>query len=204
MIQAGRGTFPGRNFGLHLHLSCILSCRGFFFFFIIIINLPYIVLSVLKCCITMAIAWGRFLNVDLTLPWGSCRYSLGDVTWRRFELELALVIVVLMIEVSWSALLLSAKHGGSTPQAKEDPLESLEIPQAVRLIGDVRLNIRIDTLQTYSIPKITPVVSRTWMVSFLSSWLKPAGDTGKICYILGSSVFLQTTGQLDVWLLYIV
>ena len=40
------------------------------------------------------------------------------------------------------------------------------------------------------------------MVSFLSSWLKSTGDTGKIRYILGSSVFLQTTRQLDVWLLY--
>ena len=25
-----------------------------------------------------------FWNLDLTLRWGSCRYSLGDMTWRRF------------------------------------------------------------------------------------------------------------------------
>ena len=38
------------------------------------------------------------------------------------------------------------------------------------------------------------------MVSFLSSWLKPTGDTGKSA--TWSSVFLQATRQLDVWLLY--
>ena len=44
MIKAGGGTFPGPSFGLHLHLSCILSCWGFII--IIIINLLYIVYTI--------------------------------------------------------------------------------------------------------------------------------------------------------------
>ena len=38
------------------------------------------------------------------------------------------------------------------------------------------------------------------MVSFLSSWVTP-GDRGTIRYILTSTVFSQTTRQLDAWIL---
>ena len=64
---------------------------------------------------------------------------------------------------------------------------------------DVRLNIRIDILQTYSVLKISLVAWRTWMVSFLSSWVTTR-DTGTIRYIQ-AVCFSQTTRQLDAWLL---
>ena len=114
--------------------------------------------------------------MDLTLHWCLMEIlSRSSDNIDNFNENLSLVLVVLMLEV----LFFFQPNIGWRfhPQAKEDPLE---IPQVVRLICDVRLNTRIDTLQTYT-------VWRTWMVAFLSSWVT-TGDTGK-------------NRQLDAWLL---
>ena len=60
---------------------------------------------------------------------------------------------------------------------------------------DVRLNIRIDILQTYSVLKIPLVAWRTRMVSFLSSWVTTR-DTGTTRYI--QAVCFHR--QLDNWM----
>ena len=105
-----------------------------------------------------------------------------------------------------STPLLSAKRGGSIPQAKEDPLE---IPQVVDwfvmsqgwTFELIPFRLRVQTCFSHFTGHLeTLVVWRIWMVSFLSSSVI-TGDTGTIRYILTITVFSQTTRQLDAWLL---
>ena len=186
-----RSYDPGRKGTFHdISTSMLGLCHHQFTYHTIFIRL------ILKCCLAILMIW-QGMGALLLKCWPLTRLaSHADALCWQFELEV--VVVVLMLVFMLRVLCFFQRNMEVPPRAQED---ALEIPHVVRLICDVRLNIRIDTLQTYSIPKISPVVWRTWMVSFLSSWLKPTGDTGKIRYILGSSVFLQTTRQLDAWLL---
>ena len=132
LIQAGRGTFHD------ISTSMLGLCHHqFTYTYTIFIRL------VLKCClaILMILAWhGSTSSYMLTLA------SHADALCWQFELEL--VLVVLMLFFMLRVLCFFQRNMEVPPWAQEDPLEILQV---VRLICDVRLNIRLDTLQTYSV-----------------------------------------------------
>ena len=127
-------------------------------------------------------AWEHFSNVDLSRRWRLMQMlSADNLNWNLSLILSSCSEYFASFSETWRFH--PPSKGGSTWDTTSSSIDWY------CMICDVSLNIRMDTLQTYSVLKIVLVVWRTWMVSFLSSWVT-TGDTGTIGYILASSVFL--------------